>query len=50
MEISHLRLMSSRADTERLIQAANVIGISQPAVSRLVTKVELDRSNSSDPV
>jgi len=42
--------MASLADTEQLAQAANVIGISQPAVSRLVTKVELDRSKSSDPV
>ena len=40
LKLSHLRLMAVLADTEQLTQAATVIGISQPAASRLVTEIE----------
>ena len=40
LKLSHLRLMAVLADTEQLTQAAAVIGVSQPAASRLVTEIE----------
>ena len=40
LKLSHLRLMAALADTGQLGQAADRIGITQPAASRLLAEVE----------
>lgn len=40
LKLSHLRLMAALAESGQLTQAAGMIGISQPAASRLVAEIE----------
>jgi molybdate transport repressor ModE-like protein len=40
LKLSHLRLLAALGETGQLTQAAQAIGISQPAASRLVAEVE----------
>jgi DNA-binding transcriptional LysR family regulator len=40
LKISHLRLLAALAETGQLTQAAALVGVSQPAASRLVAEVE----------
>ena len=40
LKLSHLRLLAALAETGQLTQAAGMIGISQPAASRLVAEIE----------
>lgn len=40
LKLSHLRLLAALAETGQLTQAAGLVGISQPAASRLVAEIE----------
>jgi DNA-binding transcriptional LysR family regulator len=40
LKFSHLRLLAALAESEQLTRAASLIGISQPAASRLVGEIE----------
>ncbi len=40
LKISHLRLLAALAETRQLTLAADAIGVSQPAASRLVAEIE----------
>ena len=40
LKFSHLRLLAALAETGQLTQAAGLVGISQPAASRLVAEIE----------
>ena len=40
LKLNHLRLLAALAETGQLTQAAGIVGISQPAASRLVAEIE----------
>ncbi|EKD61878.1 MAG: putative transcriptional regulator, lysR family, possibly activator of the expression of chvE protein, partial [uncultured bacterium] len=40
LKLSHLRLLAALADTGQISQAAERIGVAQPAASRLLAEVE----------
>ena len=40
LKISHIRLLSALADTGQISKAANRIGVTQPAASRLLAEIE----------